>query len=512
MNRSAIDVQFEKEVLNYMKPSAGALPAIYHRYEPLGKAKRRRVVVNPMEDVSGFVDTELSLGELGKMAGFLWFAGAKHPATPLYLQVAMGRGVRLVIPDYANGGIYKLEAETWAELYAASSMRRSILPISLAIPQSATSVLTQELSDVAIIFETLSKSTRIRDGRCVELKVVSGSGFGRGNEDHPTADWLAYPDYIYGEVEKAIGGIIEAPGSPPLGSATAQPPQTGLRPRRDSGIGSMTQSASSSSSSPAKRYVRPGVLPAKTVLPPSISEGNLSVSSNNMIAKSHSSDNVAAAQIEDQFQFSEALVEKGKLSMAEKAFEVCNRLLLDAQSSARCRNGLELDIQLATTKLSGGKYKEAQHDLTNILDHHDGSVLTQKVALQLQCDISTCLLLLGHHGEAKDTLNELLSSKPSDHATDCTTTLIQIRRELAFALACLGYYSEAHCRLEEAWTFLSGGTTSIVDDIDKSAQEVTDMTEDTSSGDSSLGSLCAWGRDGMLDLTSARIESMWGNY
>ncbi|KAK8863180.1 hypothetical protein PGQ11_009415 [Apiospora arundinis] len=82
---------FATEVLDYAEAPPDALPAVYHQYEPLGRTRKRRIVLDPTEDVSGFVNTELSLGDLCKMEEHLWFAGAKHPATPLHFQVAMGR-------------------------------------------------------------------------------------------------------------------------------------------------------------------------------------------------------------------------------------------------------------------------------------------------------------------------------------------------------------------------------------------------------------------------------------
>lgn len=70
-----------------------SLPAAYHFYKPVGKKKKPRIVANPAENVPDFLDTELSLGDLGEMLSYLWFAGAKHPATQLHFQVAMGREI-----------------------------------------------------------------------------------------------------------------------------------------------------------------------------------------------------------------------------------------------------------------------------------------------------------------------------------------------------------------------------------------------------------------------------------
>lgn len=53
----------------------------------------RRIVGNPIHDVTRFLEVELFLGSLGEMLPRLWFAGAKRPATQLHLQVAMGREV-----------------------------------------------------------------------------------------------------------------------------------------------------------------------------------------------------------------------------------------------------------------------------------------------------------------------------------------------------------------------------------------------------------------------------------
>ncbi|KAM0424168.1 hypothetical protein ACHAPT_010537 [Fusarium lateritium] len=70
-----------------------ALPASYHYYEALGRRRQRHIVAIPAKAVPDFLDTELSLGELGEMLGYLWLAGSKHPATQLHFQVAMGRKI-----------------------------------------------------------------------------------------------------------------------------------------------------------------------------------------------------------------------------------------------------------------------------------------------------------------------------------------------------------------------------------------------------------------------------------
>ncbi|KAH8651400.1 hypothetical protein BX600DRAFT_418618 [Xylariales sp. PMI_506] len=68
------------------------LPASYHFHEFNGSRRRRRVA-SPDNRVSSFLETELSLGDLENMMKHLWFAGAKHPAMQLHLQVAIGREI-----------------------------------------------------------------------------------------------------------------------------------------------------------------------------------------------------------------------------------------------------------------------------------------------------------------------------------------------------------------------------------------------------------------------------------
>ncbi|KAI1101483.1 hypothetical protein F4804DRAFT_315866 [Jackrogersella minutella] len=70
------------------------LPASYHSHEGSGKQKRR-VVANPAHNIEKFLEQDLSLGSLEHMLKHLWFAGAKHVATQLHFQVAMGREVVL---------------------------------------------------------------------------------------------------------------------------------------------------------------------------------------------------------------------------------------------------------------------------------------------------------------------------------------------------------------------------------------------------------------------------------
>jgi hypothetical protein len=87
-----ISPQFAAELLDNAKDT-DALPAIYHYHESLGKKEQRRLVANPAKSVTGFLDTELSLGGLDEMLEYLWFAGSKHPATQLHFHVAMGREI-----------------------------------------------------------------------------------------------------------------------------------------------------------------------------------------------------------------------------------------------------------------------------------------------------------------------------------------------------------------------------------------------------------------------------------
>lgn len=80
-------------MLGHTDGSLDTLPAAYHCFEHIGKNKKHRLVVNPTKGVPDFLDTELSLGDLGKMLRYLGFAGSKHPATQLHFQVAMGREI-----------------------------------------------------------------------------------------------------------------------------------------------------------------------------------------------------------------------------------------------------------------------------------------------------------------------------------------------------------------------------------------------------------------------------------
>ena len=72
------------------------LPAVYHCYEASNN-RRNRVICDPFKDITRFLETELSLGDLPKMLNHLWLAGAKHPARQLHLQVAFGR--EIVVAD-----------------------------------------------------------------------------------------------------------------------------------------------------------------------------------------------------------------------------------------------------------------------------------------------------------------------------------------------------------------------------------------------------------------------------
>ncbi|KAL8303426.1 hypothetical protein RB600_007057 [Gaeumannomyces tritici] len=86
---------FTTKVLESGDGTVDALPASYHYYE--STRRKRRIVGNPAHDVAHFLETELCLGILGEMLPHFWFAGSKHPAKQLHLQVAMGR--RIVVAD-----------------------------------------------------------------------------------------------------------------------------------------------------------------------------------------------------------------------------------------------------------------------------------------------------------------------------------------------------------------------------------------------------------------------------
>ncbi|OAL53459.1 hypothetical protein IQ07DRAFT_641843 [Pyrenochaeta sp. DS3sAY3a] len=81
----------EINVLGANKNTADLLPATYHYYE----TPRKRAIGNPADDVSLFLQRELSLGSLVDMLKHLWFAGARRPAIPLHLHIAMGREIAL---------------------------------------------------------------------------------------------------------------------------------------------------------------------------------------------------------------------------------------------------------------------------------------------------------------------------------------------------------------------------------------------------------------------------------
>ncbi|KAK2594839.1 hypothetical protein QQS21_007467 [Conoideocrella luteorostrata] len=67
-------------------------PASYHLNKNPG-TKRHRAVADPCENITDFLETELSLGALDDMQRHLWFAGSRRPAVQLHFQVAMGREI-----------------------------------------------------------------------------------------------------------------------------------------------------------------------------------------------------------------------------------------------------------------------------------------------------------------------------------------------------------------------------------------------------------------------------------
>lgn len=81
------------ETNSHMSYATDAWPASYHCNE----TKWCRSVADPAEDVSMFLETELSLGQLDSMQKYLWFAGSRRPAMQLHFQLAMGR--QIVVAD-----------------------------------------------------------------------------------------------------------------------------------------------------------------------------------------------------------------------------------------------------------------------------------------------------------------------------------------------------------------------------------------------------------------------------
>jgi hypothetical protein len=63
------------------------LPASYHYCED-----GQNVVADPTDDIPAFVQRERSLGCVAGMK-YIWIAGVKRPAKPLYFHVAIGREI-----------------------------------------------------------------------------------------------------------------------------------------------------------------------------------------------------------------------------------------------------------------------------------------------------------------------------------------------------------------------------------------------------------------------------------
>ncbi|RDW67568.1 subtilisin-like serine protease [Coleophoma cylindrospora] len=88
---------FGTDVFDGKDATADKLPASYHHHVELENGKKVRNVSDPNKNIKSFLKTELSLGHLDGMQKHLWFAGARHRATQLHFQIAIGR--EIVISD-----------------------------------------------------------------------------------------------------------------------------------------------------------------------------------------------------------------------------------------------------------------------------------------------------------------------------------------------------------------------------------------------------------------------------
>ncbi|KAK8098882.1 uncharacterized protein PG998_012123 [Apiospora kogelbergensis] len=229
-------------------------------------------------------------------------------------------------------------------------------------------------------------------------------------------------------------------------------------------------------------------------------------------AKAHfSNGTTTGAKIGTLIDYGNSFLNNGEFLMANEAFQNCRKLLGDAQSSIKSRCVIYVRIQLALIKMSLASYEDARGEFEQIRVDHKCSSFPEE-DFDVNHGLAICSLYLGRHKDAETRFRELLELATSDQSTN--TNLVDIRRDLGFAIASQGRYVEAQKHIEDAQKQIEGVATPMTTSNDMLDNRDADVSLMALSGDRSLkGMRYATSQDmHMLNLTRAQIEYAWGNF
>lgn len=229
-------------------------------------------------------------------------------------------------------------------------------------------------------------------------------------------------------------------------------------------------------------------------------------------AKGHFADGTTTGvEIDTLIDYGNSFLNNGEFLMANEAFQNCRQLLGDAQSSVKSRCVIYVRIQLALIKMSLASYEDARGEFEQIRVDHKCSSFPEE-DFDINHGLAICSLYLGRHKDAETRFRELLGLATSDQSTNIN--LVDIRRDLGFAIASQGRYVEAQKHIEDARKLIENVAAPMVTSNDKLDKGDADVSLMALSGDRSLkGMRYATSQDmHMLNLTQARIEYTWGNF
>ncbi|KAI1118075.1 hypothetical protein F5Y14DRAFT_401003 [Nemania sp. NC0429] len=221
-------------------------------------------------------------------------------------------------------------------------------------------------------------------------------------------------------------------------------------------------------------------------------------------------------------------LKKGDLKSAETAFIRGQHFLKHLAPHEQEPYEIQIRVQLAGIKLHQGGYKEAEEDFTAVLGDM-GTKFNNRERNAIKRWIATSLLRQGQYEQAAilfSSLLEIISAQDPDNLT----AEIPIRRDLAFASACQGYYQQAlrhmntaHDCLGQILTNLNASSESLPRDetgeplpfeLDEAIARQISAGDEVQKNElrKSLYLRGLYAKRDQLYLTESKIHSMWGDF
>lgn len=224
-------------------------------------------------------------------------------------------------------------------------------------------------------------------------------------------------------------------------------------------------------------------------------------------------------EMDRSIDLAKSFMKRGDFATAGFALRRSEAILKGLQLQEMSPYHFEVKALFAGLKLYCGKYQNACQDFQKLLPRIGEGETEDEVRADLNRWIAISLLHQGKCDEAASKLQDLLPPDDAVMRSEKPTAEIQVRRDLAFARACLGDYTEALNQLEKALA-LSGISkgyalrqisteetiSGFVDGDQPPHQRISDDTRD------SRITIAAAGKRDILYLTWARISLIWGDY